>query len=278
MVQAWTFGTACEGQFSARGHPGLAGIPAWSARGDFRPIARRKVGVGYALHAAAELLLQRVPRLEKAHQVDLLRGDVQLPANIAAVGIDGIWRDVLYLGDLLGALATAQQLAYTEFAGAETGEPACQLVHVWRCDFGEVSLKLIKLGAGGRRCFFFKEQQRGQQDRLDSLGHEALALAFFLLDRVQNHFQGDGLLFQGQVRRLEFGVSALGLMNGRQKSYACSWVVAAANADDSKRGWPTGYTVNQIDPDCYRQICGGADNIIEDAKDLKQWLGSDSVS
>jgi hypothetical protein len=74
------------------------------------------------------------------------------------------------------------------------------------------------------------------------------------------------------------GVLAPGLMNGRQESYACSWVVAAANADDSKRGWPTGYTVNQIDPDCYRQICGGADNIIEDAKDLKQWLGSDSVS
>src|ERR1035438_10136764 len=32
------------------------------------------------------------------------------------------------------------------------------------------------------------------------------------------------------------GVLALGLMNGRRKSYAYSWVVAAASADDSKRG------------------------------------------
>ena len=68
------------------------------------------------------------------------------------------------------------------------------------------------------------------------------------------------------------GVLPRGLMSGREKGYTDSWVVAATRSDGSRRGWPTGYTKNQIHPDCYRQICEGTDKIIEDAEDLKQWL------
>lgn len=68
------------------------------------------------------------------------------------------------------------------------------------------------------------------------------------------------------------GVLPRGLMAGRAKSYAASWVVAATTSGASKRGWPTGYTVNQIHPECYRQICEGQNNIIDDGEALKHWL------
>src|SRR5258705_10510889 len=49
------------------------------------------------------------------------------------------------------------------------------------------------------------------------------------------------------------GVLPLGLMSGRLKSFQDSWIVAGTNAQGSRRGWPTGYTKNQIHPDCHRQ-------------------------
>src|SRR6516164_7190510 len=51
------------------------------------------------------------------------------------------------------------------------------------------------------------------------------------------------------------GVLPRGLMSGRPKSFPNSWIVAGSSGSDSKRGSPTGYTTNQIHPDCHRQIC-----------------------
>ena len=70
------------------------------------------------------------------------------------------------------------------------------------------------------------------------------------------------------------GVLPRGLMSGRKKCEADSWVVAATRSEGSRRGWPTGYSDNQIHPDCYRQICEASDNIIDDAEDLRQWLSA----
>jgi hypothetical protein len=68
------------------------------------------------------------------------------------------------------------------------------------------------------------------------------------------------------------GVLPRGLMSGRSKTPGDSWVVAATSGKESLRGYPTGYSVNQIDADCYRQICEGDDNIIDSADVLRKWL------
>jgi len=68
------------------------------------------------------------------------------------------------------------------------------------------------------------------------------------------------------------GVLPRGLMSRRTKSFRYSWIVAATTSQGSRRGWPTGYTKNQIHPDCYRQICERIENIIENGADLKRWL------
>ena len=91
----------------------------------------------------------------------------------------------------------------------------------------------------------------------------------------------DGIVHQldAHKQRATYGavaelVGALprGLMTGRPKTPTCSWVVAATSGTESRRGFPTGYSVNQIHPDCYRQICDADDNIIESAEDLREWL------
>jgi hypothetical protein len=64
------------------------------------------------------------------------------------------------------------------------------------------------------------------------------------------------------------GVLPRGLMSGRPKSQADSWVVAATN------GRPTGYTKNQIDPDCYQQIVNRVEGILDTAEDLRRWMDS----
>ena len=69
------------------------------------------------------------------------------------------------------------------------------------------------------------------------------------------------------------GVLPRGLMSGRPKTPRYSWVVAATNGSDSRRGFPTGYSVNQIHPDCYRQICEGNENVIDSGDILRDWLG-----
>src|SRR4051794_27663471 len=94
-----------------------------------------------------------------------------------------------------------------------------------------------------------------------------------LADRIAKNRQieqgllsgGAGLSLNGIIARLDakkqratygavaelVGVLPRGLMSGRPKSYRDSWVVAGHG---SRRGWPTGYTKNQIHPACYRQI------------------------
>jgi hypothetical protein len=67
------------------------------------------------------------------------------------------------------------------------------------------------------------------------------------------------------------GVLPRGLMAGRPRNHKYSWVVAATGR---RRGWPTGYTDNQIHPDCLRQINSHLPNVIEDTLTLLQWLSS----
>lgn len=62
-----------------------------------------------------------------------------------------------------------------------------------------------------------------------------------------------------------------GLMIGRGRQARYSWVVAKTG---SRRGWPTGYRNEEIDPDCLRQIRDHLNNIIEDSEELKRWLSS----
>ena len=68
------------------------------------------------------------------------------------------------------------------------------------------------------------------------------------------------------------GVLARGLMSGRPKTPRYSWVVAATSGSESRRGFPTGYSINEIHPDCYRQICEGNHNVIDSADLLRDWL------
>jgi hypothetical protein len=67
------------------------------------------------------------------------------------------------------------------------------------------------------------------------------------------------------------GVLPRGVMGGRQKNHKYSWVVAATG---SWRGWPTGYTNEQIHPDCLRQIRDHLDNLIENSAELRRWLST----
>jgi hypothetical protein len=67
------------------------------------------------------------------------------------------------------------------------------------------------------------------------------------------------------------GVLPRGLMGGRQRNQKYSWVVAKTG---SGRGRPTGYTNEQIHPDCLRQIRDRLDNLIEDSARLRRWLSS----
>ena len=53
------------------------------------------------------------------------------------------------------------------------------------------------------------------------------------------------------------GVLPTSLMSGRPKTPKYYCVVAASSDTDSQRGFPTGYSVNKMHPDCYRQIYDG---------------------
>lgn len=67
------------------------------------------------------------------------------------------------------------------------------------------------------------------------------------------------------------GVLPRGVMAGRQRNHKHSWVVAGTGP---RRGWPTGYTDDQIHPDCLRQIRERPDSFINDSTWLRQWLAS----
>jgi hypothetical protein len=97
---------------------------------------------------------------------------------------------------------------------------------------------------------------------------------------------GSGLSLEGIVVRLNdrrrratygavaelVGVLPRGLMGGRPKDFRNSWIVAASSGQESRRGWPTGYSNNQIHPECYRQIVERPWDVIEDAESLRIWL------
>jgi hypothetical protein len=72
------------------------------------------------------------------------------------------------------------------------------------------------------------------------------------------------------------GKLPLGLMGGLPRNQKYSWVVAKRNSrrKGAVRGSPTGYTDDQIHPDCLRQIRDGSGDIIEDSETLAQWLKS----
>ena len=65
------------------------------------------------------------------------------------------------------------------------------------------------------------------------------------------------------------GGTARGLMTGSPKTLKNSWIVAATTSGEAVRGWPTGYTKEQIDPACYEQILANDDNIIDNGPELR---------
>lgn len=69
----------------------------------------------------------------------------------------------------------------------------------------------------------------------------------------------------GAVAGIAGGI-ARGLMQNRPKSHENSWVVAKAD------GRPTGYTKEQIHPDCLRSINDRPGDVILNAESLKSWL------
>jgi hypothetical protein len=105
--------------------------------------------------------------------------------------------------------------------------------------------------------------------------------------RIDQAFAGKaGLNLRGVVARLDaqkqratygavaglVGVLPRGLMGRRPKGIEYSWVVAGTTAKGLRRGRPTGYTIDQIHPDCYRQIRAGDDNIIDSPEALREWF------
>jgi hypothetical protein len=60
-------------------------------------------------------------------------------------------------------------------------------------------------------------------------------------------------------------------MTGRQRNLTNSWVVGGTG---SRRGWPTGYKIDEIHPDCLQQILENRDNVIKDSEVLRLWLDS----
>lgn len=70
--------------------------------------------------------------------------------------------------------------------------------------------------------------------------------------------------------------SAQGLMKGRQRCYQDSWVVAQTTHRErgSRRGCPTGYSDEEIDPVCLNQIRTNLANFIREADELKNCLRS----
>jgi hypothetical protein len=65
------------------------------------------------------------------------------------------------------------------------------------------------------------------------------------------------------------GVLPRGLINARAKSHQYSCVVAGSGRG---RGWPTGYTEQQINPECLRQIRSAGSGIIDTPDQLRAWL------
>jgi hypothetical protein len=68
------------------------------------------------------------------------------------------------------------------------------------------------------------------------------------------------------------GTIAQAVIQRRPRCPRYSWVVAATTAHGARRGWPTGYTRNQMHRDCYTQASLGDNGLIESAGELRRWL------
>jgi hypothetical protein len=70
--------------------------------------------------------------------------------------------------------------------------------------------------------------------------------------------------------------AAMGLMKGRPRSRQDSWVVAQGNrrGRGARRGWPTGYSDDEIDPVCLAQIHKDPGDFIGDPVELDKWLNA----
>ena len=70
------------------------------------------------------------------------------------------------------------------------------------------------------------------------------------------------------------GRTANGLMQNRVNTPPNSWVVAAndRNETGARRGWPTGYADNEMDPRCLEQCRANRDDFIETEAALRQFL------
>lgn len=78
----------------------------------------------------------------------------------------------------------------------------------------------------------------------------------------------------GAVADVVSGGAPRGLMKGRTVSREDSWVVAKTTDRESgaRRGWPTGYTDDQIHPDCLCQIRSDPGGFIDDPDELRRWV------
>lgn len=64
------------------------------------------------------------------------------------------------------------------------------------------------------------------------------------------------------------------LMADRPESITNSWVVAKTSnkLSGSRRGWPTGFRLDRIDPDCLAQIRSAPGDFIDDPEELRSFL------
>jgi hypothetical protein len=89
-------------------------------------------------------------------------------------------------------------------------------------------------------------------------------------------------LLQRHQQRASYGAvagvvdgRARGLMTGRPKCPGDSWVVAGRTSAklDARKGYPTGYTDDEIDGACLAQIRSHPDRFIRDPSELRKWIG-----
>lgn len=64
------------------------------------------------------------------------------------------------------------------------------------------------------------------------------------------------------------------LMADRPESVTNSWVVAKTSnkQSGSRRGWPTGFRLDRIDPECLAQIRTAPGDFIDDPDELRSFL------
>jgi len=162
-----------------------------------------------------------------------------------------------------------QLKAELEARCVQTGRPPGQWLHIFQstnCIAGTEVKKPMKpyheMTVAERTIARIAKNREGERARRLHTGRWTLSEIVSRLDA------GKQRATYGAVAGLVGGL-ARGLMNGRPKTPKCSWVVASSGP---QRGWPTGYTLHQIHPDCFRQTRAGSGNVINDSAQLERWL------